>query len=100
MSTLACTPVLRIAAGDRAGRSYEIGEAIRIGRHPYNQISLDDPAVSRYHCWITLCETGFVVEDLGSTNGTYVNGVRVVKRTLRGGERVQVGRTEFVFVEE
>ncbi|MBI2900469.1 MAG: FHA domain-containing protein [Planctomycetes bacterium] len=91
-------PALRIAAGGRTGRVYEIGEALRIGRHPYNEVSVPDRAVSRYHCWITFCEAGFFVEDLGSTNGTFVNGERVLeRRRIRAGDRLRAGETEFVF---
>lgn len=100
MTTLLGAPALRVANGKRTGQKFEIGEALRIGRHPYNHISLDDLAASRYHCWITLTGAGFVVQDLDSTNGTFVNGIRIAKRALRPGDRIQVGRTEFVFGED
>ena len=101
MTTLLAAPALRFEAGPKAGRRYEIGAALRIGRHPYNEVSLPDAAVSRYHCWITSNEDGIFLEDLGSSNGTFVNGIRVrPKRALRPGDRVRIGKTEFLLVEE
>lgn len=98
MTTLLSAPALRMTAGPAAGRVYEIGESLRIGRHPYNDVSIGDPSVSRYHCWVMLHGVGFVVEDLGSTNGTFVNGEKVQgRRIIRAGDRVRVGTVEFNF---
>jgi len=98
---LATTPILRLRTGPLAGKVYDVRNALRVGRHPYNEVSLSDVAVSRYHCWITLGSEGCHVEDLASANGTYVDGVRILDRcALRPGSVVRVGGTEILFTEE
>ncbi|NQV22921.1 MAG: FHA domain-containing protein [Rhodopirellula sp.] len=71
-------------------------EAI-IGRDPQSKIMLPDHAVSRQHARIFQTDTDFVIEDLGSSNGTYVDGVPVVSCVLHGGDSVQIGHTLFLF---
>jgi pSer/pThr/pTyr-binding forkhead associated (FHA) protein len=57
---------------------------------------VDAPLVSRVHCRFTLGDSGaLTVEDLGSTNGTLVNGEKVTKASLNDGDRLKVGRVEF-----
>ena len=62
-----------------------------VGRHPDNDLSVDNPTVSRRHAELVLTEAGLSVRDLGSTNGTFVNGRRVrdVVR-LQNGDRKSV----------
>jgi pSer/pThr/pTyr-binding forkhead associated (FHA) protein len=94
-------PTLRIRTGELTGKVYEVKQALRLGRHPYNDVSLGDAGLSRYHCWFTATDTGIFIEDLTSTNGTYVNGQRVqIRRRLSPGDVVRVGSTEFLFSEE
>jgi len=101
MSTLLAVPELRLRTGPCAGKSFEVHSALRVGRHPYNEVSLPDPAASRYHCWVTATDTGIFVEDLASSNGTWVNGRQVrVRQRLNPGDVLRVGNTEFVFNEE
>jgi pSer/pThr/pTyr-binding forkhead associated (FHA) protein len=70
--------------------------ATTVGRHTESGIFLDDVTVSRQHCRI-LWENGeLVVEDSGSTNGTYVNDARVDRATLTPGDVILVGRFHFV----
>lgn len=81
-------------AGPLFGRSFAIDEdETTIGRCPEATIVLDDhPGVSRRHAMIVQAGGQFVVEDLGSRNGTFVNGQRVTKKTpLRFGDRLQLG---------
>jgi len=68
-----------------------------IGRTPENQIRLNKPAVSRRHAQIAQSEGGYVLRDLNSENGTYVNGERVKEKSLGDGDRVQIGTVRFVF---
>jgi len=68
-----------------------------IGRTPENQIRLNKPAVSRRHAQIAQSESGYVLRDLNSENGSYVNGERVKERPLADGDRVQIGTVRFVF---
>jgi len=101
MDTLLLVPVVRLRNGPSAGRLYEIQTALRVGRHPYNEVSLPDPAVSRYHCWIITTDTGVFVEDLASSNGTWVNGRQVrVRQKLNPGDVLRVGNTELLFSQE
>jgi hypothetical protein len=72
---------------------------VRIGRDPSNQIVLnDDRYTSRYHAWVTFEADQFWLEDLGSTNGTLLNGEPVEKREqLSTGDRIKIGETEMTF---
>ena len=64
-----------------------------------NLIRVDEPAVSRSHAQISLTDEGYMLRDLGSENGTYVNGERMSSRLLVEGDRVQIGTVRFVFYE-
>jgi len=80
------------------GRRVEIGEAaLVIGRMPECDVALSDPNVSRRHAEVRRQGTGFVVVDLGSTNGTRVNGAQVKERLLNNGDEITVGATKIRF---
>ncbi len=66
-----------------------------VGRAPRADFVVDAPLVSRLHCRLTLQADGLLVEDLESTNGTFVNGTRVTKSVMRSGDALRVGRMEF-----
>ena len=72
-------------------------ERIRIGRRPDNDIPLPFPAVSGEHAAIVTILSDSFLEDLGSTNGTFVNGKPVTKHFLRDKDRIDVGRENFVY---
>jgi len=100
MAVSTSAPILRLASGPLAGKVVEIDATLRLGRHPFNELSLGDPGVSRYHCWILVREGVASVEDLASANGTFVNGKRLkVRHALMPGDRLRIGSTEFVFSE-
>lgn len=100
MSVAAGIPILRLSSGPLTGKVVEVHAALRVGRHPFNEVSLADPGVSRYHCWIQFRDGGLSVEDLASANGTFVNGERVrARRSLKSGDVIRVGSTEFRFSE-
>jgi pSer/pThr/pTyr-binding forkhead associated (FHA) protein len=90
---------LLVRAGSNPGQEHGLpdGGEVRIGRQPGLGITLLDTKVSREHCRLFLQATGWVVEDLGSRNGTYVNSQKVKKRLLQPGDRLRVGQTEFEF---
>jgi hypothetical protein len=67
-----------------------------IGRGAEADIQLTDTGVSRRHAEVTVGAAGIRITDLGSTNGTYVNGVRVTTTSLNDGDRVTVGGSELV----
>ena len=69
------------------------GERCAIGSHERNDLVLSDRTVSRFHCEIRLCEDGATVADLGSRNGTIVDGVPVMEAWLRDGSILRVGET-------
>jgi ABC transport system ATP-binding/permease protein len=67
-----------------------------IGRDASAEVRLQDSFVGQYQCLIDETEEGPVVWDLGTRTGTFVNGVRVRKTLLQPGDRLTVGRTDFV----
>jgi predicted component of type VI protein secretion system len=69
---------------------------VSLGRALDNDVVLDDPRVSRYHAELRYAVDGWSVHDLGSTNGTYVNGTQVTACVLQAGDRLRVGDREFV----
>jgi pSer/pThr/pTyr-binding forkhead associated (FHA) protein len=72
------------------------GDVRTIGRAAGAQFVVDAPLVSRVHCRLTLAADGLSVEDLGSTNGTFVNGKPVAGQApLAAGDMLRVGRVEF-----
>lgn len=74
------------------------GSDVTIGRAPENSIPIDDNEASRFHCSIKPDAGGYVVFDLNSTNGTFVNGIQVSgSQVLQSGDVVKVGGTEFTF---
>ena len=66
-----------------------------IGRAPRADFIVDAALVSRLHCRLTLDDSGLGVEDLDSTNGTWVNGRKIQRAPLMSGDKLKVGRVEF-----
>ena len=86
---------LLISKGAEAGAEFALdGDVVRCGRDSANQIVLDDNTVSRKHVEFHRNSGGFGYSmlDLGSLNGTYVNGERVKSANLNDGDEVQVGK--------
>ena len=79
------------------GRSYDLGEELTVGRAAGCQVTLDDSYVSQLHARVYTRDGELYVEDLGSTNGTRVNGVRVSERALEDGDEVMFGNTRMRF---
>ena len=75
-------------------------EVTTIGSVAGNTVVLADPAVSRKHAGIRKVDGNYELADLGSTNGVYVNGHKVPKKTLEVGDIIRVGNTEAVFKRE
>ena len=71
---------------------------MRIGRHDQNDIMLAGPTVSTRHATVRREGVGVVIEDEGSLNGTFVNGVRIEQQLLEDGDRIQIGPHLLVFV--
>ncbi|MHC4887731.1 MAG: protein kinase domain-containing protein, partial [Planctomycetota bacterium] len=86
-------PKLRIVTGDNTGTEYELGDTLTvIGRRSTNQIVIDSDRVSRAHAQVGLAQNQYVVTDLGSANGTFVNGERIEGDVvLQPGDDVTIG---------
>ena len=84
---------LVVERGPQAGMTYVLSPGVTtVGRHPDSSIFLDDITVSRHHCRFSWDGEGLAIEDSGSTNGTYVNDVRVDRADLGPGDEVLIGR--------
>lgn len=89
---------LRVQAGANAGQEFEITQLVTtIGRAPDNTIVLPDPTVSRHHARVDRQGDAFILSDLGSTSGTWLNGARLTApQWLRAGDTLTLGRTTLV----
>ena len=76
------------------------GSLKTMGRSPGAEFIVDAAMVSRLHCRLTAGATELQVDDLESTNGTFVNGNRVTRASLKVGDRLGVGRVELVVTRE
>ena len=89
---------LVVRRGPNAGSRFPLDREITTaGRSPDSEIFLDDVTVSRRHAEVTRAAQGFLVRDLGSLNGTYVNRERIEELLLADGDEVQIGKYRLVF---
>jgi hypothetical protein len=84
-------PTLVVFDDDKEIKTLEIERRVRIGRQADNDLVLVDPGVSRHHAEVIKEGRTCTLHDLGSTNGTYVNGGVVTEHVLRDGDRVTLG---------
>lgn len=75
-------------------------ERTTLGRRPYNDIVIDNLAVSGEHAVLQMAGQAVTLEDLNSTNGTYVNGKAVKKQQLQSGDTIEVGKYKIRFIAE
>jgi pSer/pThr/pTyr-binding forkhead associated (FHA) protein len=95
---LAITPRLVAVEGPLSGQTFYLDEPVAsIGRLGSNDICLEDPFVSRNHCAIRNDGDEYLIEDLNSSNGTYLNGERVNTGSLKEGCLIAVGASRFLF---
>src|SRR5204862_161150 len=81
--------------GDQKGEQRVLdGDLLRIGKNPDNDLVLTDTTVSREHCEITRDPKGYLLRDLGSTNGTLLDGAEIREGYLTPGAVLSVGRIE------
>ena len=91
-------PVLVVRKGPEVGERFFIeAESMSMGRDPDCDVFLNDVTVSREHARVFRKGPDYVIEDAGSLNGTYVNGVRVEIAPLHAGDVVQIGMFQMVF---
>jgi len=88
---------LLVRTDGETGILHLLGKRTTIGRTPDNDVHIDAEFISRHHAVALRAGARTVIEDLNSTNGTFVNGQRVNRRTLKDGDLVILGKTEFRF---
>jgi adenylate cyclase len=97
-------PKLQVSLPDGPEVSHELGEdTISVGRIEDNLLQIDDASVSSHHAELTLSGADYVVRDLGSTNGTRVNGQQLAAEEphqLQDGDTIRFGHIETVYVSE
>lgn len=94
------TALLVVRRGPNAGSRFLLdSDVTQVGRRPDSDIFLDDVTVSRRHAEFYRHGSRFVVRDVGSLNGTYVNRDRIDEVALSGGDEVQIGKFRLVFLQ-
>ena len=90
-----------ILFGPEGPKAFELSETIAtLGRSKASTIPVDDGAASRKHCIVKRePENTFTLVDMGSANGTFVNGERVKEHALEPEDRIRIGKTVLVFKE-
>jgi pSer/pThr/pTyr-binding forkhead associated (FHA) protein len=88
--------VLRGVSGLVFGRTFAIDQPMTVGRLPVCDIPIQEPTLSRCHVRLSPTPEGMLVQDLGSTNGTYVNGRRVSQWIARAGDELRLDCIRFL----
>src|SRR5205809_2016625 len=92
---------LVVLAGPRCGETFVVeAPSVTLGRDPSSQLNIPDHLMSRRHCLFETEAGVFTLRDLGSSNGTYVNGIPVRERTLAHGDRIRAGDTVLLFLHQ
>lgn len=85
---------LSIFTGPNAGKSFTLKVENRLGRHPENDIIIEDLKISRRHAIIQWVDNQYRISDLGSANGTFINSARITAPTiLKSGDMITIGNT-------
>ncbi len=92
---------IEVASGPDKGTQVKTLDAlIRVGTDTSSDLVLSDPTVSRRHAEIERTSRGFVVRDLGSRNGTFLEAHQVLQAFVQPGDRIQLGKTRLVLKQE
>jgi len=87
---------LTVKSGSQAGRELILTPGIlQMGRNEANALFVPEPSISSRHCEFHVSEIGVAVHDLGSTNGTFINGQAISKGMLQNGDVLRTGEIEF-----
>lgn len=93
--------VLKVVRGPQVGAIYKLdSDSVSLGRNPQCDIFLNDMTVSRTHAEIYREGDTFVIKDVDSFNGVWVNNQNVELKTLKSGDFIQIGKFAFVFDDE
>jgi pSer/pThr/pTyr-binding forkhead associated (FHA) protein len=93
-------PSLIVHNGTRALKHELVGDTVRIGRGPLNDIVIDNPVVSAQHAMLLKTGDSYWLKDLNSTNGTYVNGSLFTYGELKDGDTIRFGAVMAIFAEQ
>jgi pSer/pThr/pTyr-binding forkhead associated (FHA) protein len=94
-------PKLHVLSGLLEGKTFElIEDRISVGRALDNMIRLEDGTVSHHHAMFVADGDGYRIRDLNSTNGTRVNGLRIVETKLHHGDHIRLGSVEMLYESE
>ncbi|MFW5866572.1 MAG: FhaA domain-containing protein [Armatimonadota bacterium] len=88
---------LQVMGGVAGGGTFEVGQSAVIGRDPSCEVVLDEAAVSRRHAEIEWTYQGYVIRDLGSSNGTFVNTAEIDEALLSEDDLIEVGLVQMRF---
>lgn len=90
--------MMALVDGDNETKNFVLKENTSIGRSPSNDITLKAPKVSRQHAAINVYNNQYIIIDLKSSNGVFVNGTKVDECVLKAGDEVSIGGYKFLFV--
>lgn len=91
-------PTIDVLAPDGRFEVALDAERVSVGKAPTNDVAVDDPTASRLHAVFERFPAGWCIRDLGSRNGTFVNGERIFgERALRPGDEIRIGKTRIVY---
>ena len=95
------TPRIIVVSGSSSGVVLPVGrDPVFVGQETSNTLCLAEPAVSRRHCSIGRHDGGYELVDLGSHNGTFVNGIPVRRKLLSDGDTIRIGDSQLLFALE
>ena len=96
-NSAAAASVTLVIDGDEEETFFLAESRATIGRLETNEIPIPDPGLSRHHAEISSENGQYLLTDLGSTNGTFVNGKRIAEKTLKDGDKIGIGKVSLVF---
>jgi len=89
--------MLIVHRGPGRGSRFLLSDGTKIGRDPLSDIFLDDVTISRKHAQVSSENSQFILEDLGSLNGTYLNGASITRAVLSNNDEIQIGKFHMIF---